>query len=150
VTFLLLAASLLACKKDEVITYDQVNATDDQVEVQVGVPEELDPVTTDLHSSTGEVVIGTAEVRPGGGPIGTEHEILVIVTDDYQDLVDRVSVRTESASRGEDEYDLDQDSADEGYYKTTLVTRGSEGEVRTDMLTFRLWDAQTSDTGSSN
>lgn len=142
---LLLAVSLLACKKDEEITYDQFNASDDQVEVQVGVEEELDPVSTDLHSSTRELVIGWAEVRPGGGPIGTSHEIVVVIDDEYQNLVDRVSVRTDSPDRGEDEYDLDQDSADEGYYKTALVTRGAEGEVRTDVLTFRLWDAQ--DTG---
>lgn len=142
---LLVVSGLVACNKDDEVEYTQFNADDDEVTIEVGVDEELDPVETALNSSTGEVEIGWAEVRPGGGPIGTEHEIVVIVDDDYEDIVDKVTVRTDSGDRGEDEYDLDQDSADEGYYKVTLVTVGEEGEMRDDTLTFRLWDAEEED-----
>ncbi len=144
-TGLLAVLALVACKQDDEVRYVQFNAPDDQVTVEVGVDEELDPVGTDLHSSTGEVVVGSAQVSPGGGPVGTEHEVLVIVDDDWQDVVDRASVRVDSGDRGVDEYDLEQDSADEGYYKLSLVSVGDEGEVRSDVFTFRLWEA--SDTG---
>jgi hypothetical protein len=132
---------LLACKEEEKIEYDRFNASADALGLEVGAPEVLDPVAVDLHSSTGEIVVGYAEVDPGGGPIGTEHDMVVVVYDDYQDDVDRVSVRIESPDRGEDEYDLIQDSADEGYYKIRLESQGAEGEQRTDTLTFRLWSA---------
>jgi hypothetical protein len=133
--------SLLGCNKGDEIQYDQVNAADDVLTVLVGEPALLDPVNTVVRSSTGEVEIGSAEVSPGGGPIGTDHAIVVIVFDDYQDLVDRVSVRTSSPGRGEDEYDLIQDSADEGYYKLTITSAGAANEQREDSLTVRLWQA---------
>jgi hypothetical protein len=137
----LLLTFLFACNKDEEITYELFNAEGDAVEVAVGSPEVLDPVETVILSSTGEVEIGWAEVDPGGGPLDTEYSVVVIVFDDYQDLVDRVSIRTRSPGRGVDEYDLRQDSADEGYYKERFETNGVAGEFRTDTLTFRLWDA---------
>lgn len=129
----------VACNKDEGIQYDQYNATDDRLSVEVGVPDVLDPIETPLMSSTGQVEVGLARVNPGGGPIGTNHEIVIEVYDAYQDVVDRASVRIKSPGRGEDEYDLEQDSADEGVYLVTLESEGSEGEEREDTLTFRLW-----------
>ena len=90
-------------------------------------------------SSTGQVEVGLARVDPGGGPIGTNHDFVVEVYDEYQDVVDRASVRLKSPGRGEDEYDLEQDSADEGVYLVTLESEGAEGEQREDLLTFRLW-----------
>jgi hypothetical protein len=139
VGFLVVVAAV-GCNKKEEVTYTQFNADDEALEVEVGADEEAPARTIQLHSSTGEVTVGTAEVDPGGGPIGTEHELVVIVEDAYENVVDRVSVRTDSPDRGEDEYDLEADSADEGFYKTTLVSVGEPGEVRTDTLTIRLWD----------
>ena len=145
---LLVVAAAVGCNKDDEVTYTQFNAENEFVEIDVGIAEipkkpksnEPKSATIVLHSSTGEVTVGGAAVRPAGGPIGTEHEIVVIVEDAYENLVDRVSVRTNSDSRGEDEYDLEPDSADEGFYKPILVSVGEPGEVRTDTLTFRLWD----------
>ena len=137
---LLVVAAAVGCKKDDEVTYTQFNAEDEVLEVHVGAAKIEPARTLVLHSSTGEVTVGSAAVEPGGGPIGTEHDIVVIVEDAYENLVDRVSVRTNSDSRGEDEYDLEPDSADEGFYKTILVSVGEPGEVRTDTLTFRLWD----------
>ena len=136
----LLVVATVGCNKKDEVTYTQFNALDEVLEVDVGAAKTQPERSIVLHSSTGEVTVGSASVDPGGGPIGTEHEIVVIVEDAYENLVDRVSVRTDSASRGEDEYDLEPDSADEGFYKTILVSVGEPDEVRTDTLTFRLWD----------
>lgn len=154
---LLGGAALVGCTTDEEVTYEQFNADTDTLDIEVGSADLLDAVSTDLHSTTGQVVIGTATVDPGGGPIGTEHAIVVEIADEYENMVDRVSLRTDSGARGEDEYDLDPDSADEGYYKLSLQSVGEEGEVRTDTLTIRVWDvvddsdgdtASSGDTGS--
>lgn len=146
----LLALSLLACNnKDEEVVYEQWNATDDTLDVAVGAALG-DPVSIDLHSSTGAVVVGTATVDPGSGPVGTEHTLTVIVADEYANIVDRASVRTASGDRGEDEYDLVADSAAEGYFVLELVSVGEEGEQRTDTLTFRLWDIEGDDDGEGD
>jgi len=132
--------ALSACGGDEEVAYEQFNSRDDTVEIQVGVEEELDDLLIDLHSNTGEVIVGEADVSPGGGPSGTIHEIVVRVDDAFEEIVDRVSVRTSSGARGDDEYDLEPDFADEGFYKLELQSVADEGEVRTDTLTIRLWD----------
>lgn len=135
----LLLVVLGACTEDDEVTYEQFNADDDEITIAVG-GELLDAVTVELHSTTGEVVIGSASVDPGGGPIGTEHTILVQIDDAYEDEVDRVSVRAKAEGRGDDEYDLQGDSADEGLYKRTLVSQGEEGETREDTFVIRVWD----------
>lgn len=140
VLFSLLA--LLACKEDEEIIYTQFNALDDIVDIEVGVAEELPSTTVDLHSSTGQIIVGSATVDPSGGPIGTTHVLTVIVSDEWEDQVPRVTVRTDSGSRGEDEYELTTDSADEGLHQIKLVSYGDEGEVRTDSFTIRLWEVE--------
>jgi hypothetical protein len=140
-------ASAVGCSQDDEIVYEQFNATDDTIEVEVGVEELLPARTESLYSSTGEVVVGEVTVDPGGGPIGTNHDIVVIVTNEDPDYwaseIDRVSVRTsppdDARAIAEDEYDLEQDSASEGYWKITLESVGDPGEVRTDTLTVRLW-----------
>jgi hypothetical protein len=134
----------LGCTSKEV-TWTQYNADTDALNVQVGTTDLLPAVSTALHSNTGEVEIGTASVDPGGGPVGTRHVVRVEVGADYKDDVDRVSVRTTSGDRGEDEYDLTADSAGEGLYVYTLESVGEDGETRDDTFTFRLWSA--SDTG---
>lgn len=130
---------LAGCKEDPTVKYDQYNASGDSLTLEVGIEDVLDPIEVPLMSSTGQVEVGLARVDPGGGPIGTNHEIVIEVYDAYEDVVDRASVRLQAPGRGADEYDLEQDSADEGVYLVTLESVGSEGEVRDDTLTFRLW-----------
>ena len=136
--FLLVAAA--GCNKDSEPTYTQFNEADENLEIDVGAAKKEPLEAIELYSSTGEVTVGIASVDPGGGPIGTEHVIVVEVENAYENIVDRVSVRTSSAERGDDEYDMDPDSADEGFYKLTLVSVGKPGEVRTDTFTIKLWD----------
>lgn len=130
---------LLACESEEEAVWVQYNSGGESVEVQVGAAEVLDPVQIPLTSSTGAVEIGVATVTPGGGPIGTIHDVLVEVYGDYDSDIDRVSVRTSSGERGEDEYDLSQDSAGDGFWLLQIESVGEEGEQRTDTLELRLW-----------
>ncbi len=152
---LIAALGLLACNKTEEIQYEQFNGSADAVEVEVGVEELLDPRQADITSSTGEVVIGLVDVDPGGGPIGTNHDIVVIIDNEWQGEVDRVSIRTSPVTadskddESDDEYDLERDSADEGYFKLTLESVGAEGELRTDTLTVRVWKALPTTTDES-
>lgn len=152
----LLAAALFlpllgidSCADEDEDTYVQFNADDDALTIGVGADAVGEATSISLHSTTGSVLIGTATVDPGSGPIGTEHVITVEIFDAYEDKVDRVSVRTDSGNRGEDEYDLVRDSADEGFYKLTLVSVGDEGEVRDDTLTIRVWDVSDDDDGDA-
>jgi hypothetical protein len=134
----LLAVCLLGCNQDG-YDYDQVNATDDVVSIEVGA--ELSPlVTLDLHSSTGRVVIGTVTVDPGGGPAETEHEVYVTMLEEYVGLVDHASVSTSSEGRGSREFEMDPDSAEEGLFKLVIVSVADDGEVRTDSFTIQLWE----------
>ena len=150
-----LRASLLAlvivsaaCSEAVETSYEQFNAGDDALSIEVGVADVLDPVSIELWSNTGEVTVGAAEATPGGGPAGTLHEIVVTVSDDYKDVIDRVTIRTDSGERGEDEYDLTRDYADEGIFKLELQSVADDDEIRTDTFTVRLWDAvEGADTG---
>jgi hypothetical protein len=138
---LILAGGLLGydCQQDVEPNWVQFNSSEDTITIEVGSEQELEPVGCDLTSSVTGLVVGSAEVTPGGGPIGTEHTLLVIVGDDWENDVGRVTVRTDSGDRGTDEYELEPDPADEGYYGLTIVSVGEEGEQRSDTLTFRLW-----------
>ena len=138
-----------ACTEDDAVTYEQFNDEGDEISIAVGA-DLLDAVSVELHSTTGQVIIGTATVDPGGGPVGTEHTILVEIDDDYEEMVDRVSVRAKSEDRGDDEFDLEGDSADEGLYKTTLVSQGEEGETREDTFVIRVWDIVDDTDGQSD
>ena len=142
----MLLAVLLACTESEEVIYAQFNADTDQISIQVGSDDVLDPTSVSLYSTTGTVEIGTATADPGGGPIGTEHTLTVEVYDDWENDVSRVSVRTDSGDRGEDEYDLEADSADEGLFQIVLVSVGDEGESREDTFTIRVWEDDSSDT----
>ena len=142
----MLLAVLLACTEGDEVTYAQFNADTDLLTIQVGTDEVLDPATISLYSTTGTVEIGTASADPGGGPIGTEHTLTVEIFDDWENDVSRVSVRTDSGDRGEDEYDLEADSADEGLYQIVLVSVGEEGESREDTFTVRVWENDSTDT----
>lgn len=142
-----LLAVATGCSKDDEIVYEQFNSEDDAIEIEVGVDELLEARSELLYSSTGEVEIGVVTVDPGGGPIGTNHAVVVQIYNEdpyyWASEVDRVSVRTsppdDSRAIAEDEYDLEQDSADEGFYKITLESVGEPGEVRTDTFSVRVW-----------
>lgn len=144
-TGLLLVVPLAACEKDDEVTWVQFNADDNLLTVEVGAAEVLPAVSTPLTSNTDTVEIGTAECDPGGGPINTTtYTLRVEIASEYADDIGRVSVRTNSGDRGEDEYDLVGDTTGQGIWVYELVALGDEGESRSDTLTFRLWEAEES------
>lgn len=139
----LLPLSLLfgACTEEQETAFLQFNATGESLTIYVGDDSRLEQEDSiDLTSSTGLVVLGTATVSPAGGPVGTIHELSVVIDDEYEESVGRVTVRTDSGERGKDEYELEGDSADEGYWKITLVSAGDSDEVREDSFTIRLFE----------
>lgn len=136
---LLLAAG---CKKSDT-EWIRFNGESDDLSIEVTASADLgDEVSIELSSTTGTVVVGEAYVDPGSGPVGTDHELFVDVFDDYEEEVGLVTVITESGERGEEEYELRQDSADHGHWVLTLTSLGEEGEVRTDTFTIALWSEE--------
>jgi hypothetical protein len=136
----------IGCEEDETIEYRLFNCEEDHTFVHVGEAEVLTGEacdgadTLELHSSSCEVSVGLATVSPCGAPIDTEHEIVVKVNSTYSHQIAKVTATLESGSRGEEEYKLTPDSADEGLYKVTLISVGSEGEQRDDLLRIQLWE----------
>lgn len=150
---LVLVLPVLGCDEDETITYTLFNCEEDSTFVRVGAESDVtgDDCEGDdllqLTSSSCEVNVGQATVSPCGGPIGTEHEIVVKVNSTYSHEISKVTAVLESGQRGEDSYTLTPDSADEGLYKVTLISVGSENEQRDDLLRIKLWkeDPETSE-----
>ncbi len=134
-----LVLGALGCNEADT-EYEQVNAVDDVVEIEVGIDEVLEAVTVLLYSSTGSVEIGEVTVDPGGGPADTEHQVLVIMDEDYVALVDHATVETSSDGRGSRSFDMDPDSAEEGIFQLVIVSVAEEGEARTDSFTVQLWE----------
>jgi hypothetical protein len=143
--FLVLLAPI-GCEEDETISYRLFNCEEDHTFVSVGEDEILTDDACDgsdlleLRSSSCEVTVGQATVSPCGGPTDTEHEIVVKVNSTYSHQIAKVTASLESGKRGDEEYKLTPDSADEGLYKITLISVGSEGERRDDLLRIKLWE----------
>jgi hypothetical protein len=131
--------SAVGCPAGDV-EWARFNGLDDVLEVQVtasGVPGPA--IQRDLWSTTGAVDVGDATVSPGSGPVGTRHALVVDIGGSWETVVDRVSVVVDAGRRGTEEFDLERDSADPGYWRLELESAGDPGEVRTDRFTFRLW-----------
>jgi hypothetical protein len=156
---LLTAGVSAGCQADDAVWVD-FNAPDQTLVVQVTAEEVPlgEPVLIDLVSNVGGLPVGTAELDPGSGPVGTDHFLFVEVFDDFEELVGRASVEVASEavsdldgdgdqdSRGEGEFDLVRDSADPGVFALTLLSLGAPGEVREDEFTVHLW---TQDLGTA-
>ena len=113
-----------------------------------------EPVTVELFSTTGAVMVGTATVDPGSGPVGTMHTILVDVEDDYEDDVRRVTVDVDAGDRGIEDFMMTRDSADRSLWELELESSGVPGEARTDVFTIRLFsvaeEGESSEDTASN
>jgi len=156
---LALLLPLSGCGSEKETEYDLFNCEEDYGWIYVGLDEILEgedcsgmgsyDVDGDgiarfmLRSSScdlpDDVNVGEVAVSPCGAPIGTEHQVVVTVYDIYKQDVAKVSARLDSPDRGADEYDMEPDSADEGLYKLTIVSVGSDGEKRDDLLQIKLW-----------
>jgi len=143
-----------ACNNDDEIDWVQFNTEGDTLLVAVGAEEPVEqssrcrdePFLCDglegcicLRSSLQANDVGLATIDPTYGPVGTRHVLEVEVLDDFQDIVQRVTVLA-SGERGEEELELRQDSADAGNWAVTLESLGAPGEERTDTLEVRLYE----------
>jgi len=141
----------LTCNKSTQVNWVRFNG-DDTVDVRITAADVGDPVYADLTSTAGAVVVGQAEVDPGSGPVGTNHQVVLTVDPSYKDEVQRVSLEVDSGDRGISDFELTQDSADKGYWFLQLRSVGAQGETRTDVFSFQLWTPDTQvinpDTGS--
>ena len=139
----------LGCGEESDSDLDQFNATTDAFNVSIAPDADLTPQEIELRSSTGQVIVGTALITPGGGPVGTEHQIVVEVADTWQGQVEEVIVSVDSGDRGIEEFTLKRDSADPGYHQIDIVSVGEEGEVREDTFTVKLFANETQSTGDT-
>ncbi len=142
----------LGCGEESDSDLEQFNAESDSFTVNIGPTAATDPQEIELRSSTGQVVIGTALLSPGGGPVGTEHLLVVEVADTWQGQVEEVILVVDSGERGTEEFTLKRDSADPGYHQLDIVSVGEEGETREDTFTVQLFandSTPTTDTGEA-
>ena len=119
---------------------NQFNAQDESLEVIVGISDIQEDVSRTLYSTTGLVDIATASITPGGGPVGTIHQIQVQVFEEYMEEVQEVRIAIDSGERGAQEYTLVPDSAQPSLFVLELESMGGEEEERTDDFLFSLWD----------
>ena len=143
--FLLLCGT--GCKKEEEVAYRLFNCEEDSALIDIGAEDLLTEdqcESTPLRSSSclddAQATVGEAYIWPCAAPVGTEHDIVIMVDRPYDQQIAKATVRLESDGRGEDEYRLTQDSANEGLYKITLISVGSEDERRQDSIRFKLWE----------
>ena len=142
---------LFACaSEDDFVLFNADNQTI-QVEVLPEGEPPGEPASLELLSNLSLTVLGTATVDPASGPVGGLHQVSVIVLDEFEDLVDRATVLTSAEavsdldgdddldSRGIDEHEMRQDSADPGAWAVTVQSLGEPTEMRTDVFTIRLW-----------
>lgn len=138
------------CEKSDTVLLP-FNAEDDVVVVHVSPePVEQDPdceegfACTELHSLVEGAVIGSATVEPAWAPVGETHRLIAVVGDEWEALIDRVTVAVEG-ERGAAEYELERDRANPGAWGVSLASHGAEGEVRRDRWTVLLWEGVPKD-----
>ena len=124
--------------------WTRFNGADQALTIPVGPDAPTEPASLTLTSTTGTVDVGTFTVTPGGGPVGTEHGVVVEVFDDYEETVGRVTLVT-TGDRGTQKHFLVRDSADIGLWQLDVTSLGDEGETREDTFTLNLWRAATED-----
>ena len=144
----------LGCGEETEQEYSQFNATTDTLTITISPDADDSPTEIELCSSTGQVVVGTAVLTPGGGPVGTEHQLVVEVADTWQGQVEEVVISLDSGARGVEEFTLRRDSADPGYHQIDIISVGDDDEIREDILTIQLFANDTQpnderDTGAS-
>lgn len=136
--YLFTCAALCSCGDKTDTNYTQFNSTTDTITVQIR-DDIAEDTEIDLHSSTAQVIVGRAHLTPGGGPVGTEHRLVVEVFDTWQLEVVQVLLVVDSGDRGQTEFVLNRDSADPGYHQIDVVSVGDAGEIREDQFTIQLF-----------
>lgn len=134
--------TLSACPGDTGVKLVRVqfNGTDDVASMRVAPDASQEDVEIDLSSTTGQISIGRVTISPGGGAVGTQHRVELVVFDEWEDRVKEVFVDAETENRGSRTLALVQDSADLGVWIQDLKSYGVDGEARTDTFRFTLYE----------
>ena len=139
--------SIGSCLEKDAVYWAPYNQDSDQIAVDVGA-EQADARSTELLSTTGSTVVGEGLVSPGAGPVGTEHTIQVLMVEEFQDDVGRVTIEIEG-SRGVSTHELIQDSAQPELWLVDVTSVGEAQETRQDEIRFTLWqEAEKGDAGA--
>lgn len=138
--------ALLGCD-EEPVEPERFNASGQDLTVLVQpecTADELLPPSLSLRSNVGGIEIGTAQVVPGCGPVGTDHELQVEVFDEWEALIDEARVvalpesvsdldgDNENEARDSSTVELERDGADAGVFAVFLRSLGAPDEVRAD------------------
>ena len=125
------------CQREDEIEWVRFNDPLDAFEIQVGA--EAPDVSQGLLSNLGLTDVGTATASPGGGPVGTQHAIVVSVDDAWELQVTRASLLIDSPGRGVTEIEMEHDLADPGVWAVQITSLGRAAEERVDVVTVALW-----------
>lgn len=131
--------ALVGCDSDGDVTWRQFNGAEDEVEIEVAPGEASGVATFDLTSNTGVVVVGQATVTPATGPVGTQHTLVVVVDEEWGERIGRATINS-VGERGEESYDLLQDTAEPGVFELVLTSLGEVDESRVDTWRLDLWE----------
>ncbi len=131
-------AAGLTCGPADDIVWVRFNGID-TLDVPVSPSGDGAPLALELRSSGGVSVVGEAVVDPGAAPANTTHLITVRVDDAYRMVVQRVELVVTSDGRGEDAFELSQDSADRGFWWIELRSFGAADAQRVDTFEFALY-----------
>ena len=72
-----------------------------ELEVEVGVPDVLPAVEAFAGGQVADdLPVANIRLEPGGGPVGTEHSLRVAVEEDFEEDVQRVTVRVDANKYG--------------------------------------------------
>lgn len=145
---LLPLVALFGCDPEEDVVWRQFNGNSDIVQIEVTPGEPAGVAFVDLTSNTGVVVVGTATVTPARGPVGTSHTLVIEVDDEWGPRLGRASVSSEGA-RGDEAYDLLQDTARPGVFELVLTSLGAVGESRTDSWRIAVFEPDDTPNASS-
>ena len=118
-----------------------------ELEVEVGVPDVLPAVEAFAGGQVADdLPVANIRLEPGGGPVGTEHSLRVAVEEDFEEDVQRVTVRVDANKYGTDVFELEQDPAFMGEWGIVLESLGDADEPpRSDTLTVKLWTPKGDD-----
>jgi hypothetical protein len=134
---------LAACSESTELVWVQFNGEADAVAIEVTAGSSPgEPIAADITSTTGSALIGSVWIDPGSGPPGTAHEVRVDVDRSYEEQVGRVEIVVDSPERGSGSFEMVQDSAQLFRWVLSLTSNGTEDEIRTDTLTFRLYELE--------
>ena len=104
----------------------------------------------DILSNVVSGIVGTVTIEPQCGSVGTEHQVVVSVGEDWEEVVGRATLEIipgpgsdldgdgDADARAELLFEMERDAAFPGQYGLRLLSQGTPGDERTDVFRFQL------------